>query len=208
MEEKIIIKSERTNILIPVIILVVVGFVILGLYTLFDINRYTPQYERLAALNYDWFDYSSALDMAVHQDGGFLIALAIPVIFIIIAIIYYRAHSKIELTVTDKRVYGRATFGKRVDLPLDSISAVGTKSKKGIAVTTASGAIKFNSIRNRDAIHAAISNLLIERQSKPTAAAANAPSNADELKKYKDLLDSGVISQEEFDAKKEQLLGL
>ena len=34
------------------------------------------------------------------------------------------------------------------------------------------------------------------------------PSNADELKKYKDLLDSGIITQEEFDAKKKQLLGL
>ena len=33
-------------------------------------------------------------------------------------------------------------------------------------------------------------------------------SNADELKKYKDLLDSGVITQEEFDTKKKQLLGL
>ena len=33
-------------------------------------------------------------------------------------------------------------------------------------------------------------------------------SSADELKKYKDLLDSGVINQEEFDAKKKQLLGL
>lgn len=33
-------------------------------------------------------------------------------------------------------------------------------------------------------------------------------SSADELKKYKELLDSGVISQEEFDAKKKQLLGL
>ena len=32
--------------------------------------------------------------------------------------------------------------------------------------------------------------------------------NADELKKYKELLDSGVITQEEFDAKKKQLLGL
>ncbi len=31
---------------------------------------------------------------------------------------------------------------------------------------------------------------------------------AEELKKYKELLDSGVISQEEFDAKKKQLLGL
>ena len=32
--------------------------------------------------------------------------------------------------------------------------------------------------------------------------------SADELKKYKELLDSGVISQEEFDAKKKQILGL
>lgn len=31
---------------------------------------------------------------------------------------------------------------------------------------------------------------------------------ADELKKYRELLDSGVITQEEFDAKKKQLLGL
>ena len=29
-----------------------------------------------------------------------------------------------------------------------------------------------------------------------------------ELQKYKQLLDSGVITQEEFDAKKKQLLGL
>lgn len=40
-----------------------------------------------------------------------------------------------------------------------------------------------------------------------------APNNSgldavEEMKKYKDLLDSGAISQEEFDAKKKQLLGL
>ena len=33
-------------------------------------------------------------------------------------------------------------------------------------------------------------------------------SSADELKKFKELLDSGIISQEEFDEKKKQLLGL
>lgn len=35
-----------------------------------------------------------------------------------------------------------------------------------------------------------------------------AVSNADELKKFKELLDMGIITQEEFDAKKKQLLGL
>ena len=35
-----------------------------------------------------------------------------------------------------------------------------------------------------------------------------APSSADELLKFKQLFDAGVITQEEFDAKKKQLLGL
>ena len=43
--------------------------------------------------------------------------------------------------------------------------------------------------------------------------AKNAPtiqahSPAEELKKFKDLLDAGVITAEEFEAKKKQLLGL
>ena len=33
-------------------------------------------------------------------------------------------------------------------------------------------------------------------------------SSAEEIKKFKELLDSGIITQEEFDAKKKQLLGL
>ena len=36
----------------------------------------------------------------------------------------------------------------------------------------------------------------------------NSLSSADELKKFKELLDMGVITQEEFDAKKKQLLNL
>lgn len=39
--------------------------------------------------------------------------------------------------------------------------------------------------------------------------APSAPlSGADEIRKYKALLDDGIISQEEFEAKKHQLLGL
>ena len=36
----------------------------------------------------------------------------------------------------------------------------------------------------------------------------NGVSGADEITKYKKLYDDGVITQEEFEAKKEQLLGL
>ena len=35
-----------------------------------------------------------------------------------------------------------------------------------------------------------------------------ATSAADELKKFKELLDTGIITQEEFDSKKKELLGI
>ena len=43
--------------------------------------------------------------------------------------------------------------------------------------------------------------------SNPTAS-NDAIGGADKLKMYKELLDSGTITQEEFDAKKKQILGL
>lgn len=134
---------------------------------------------------------------------------------ILISRFVWYAYGKSELTVTDKRVYGKAMFGKRVDIPLDSISAVGTSSLlKGVSVSSSSGRLVFTGIENKDEIHQAISELLLERQAKNKSNQQTivkqevSQSNADELKKYKDLLDSGIISQDEFDAKKKQLLNL
>ena len=45
-------------------------------------------------------------------------------------------------------------------------------------------------------------------QEKPQAAAPAAPSAADELLKFKQLLDMGAITEAEYNAKKAQLLGL
>lgn len=45
-------------------------------------------------------------------------------------------------------------------------------------------------------------------QLKTPTPAAPATSPVDESKRYKELLDTGILTQEEFDAKKKQLLGL
>ena len=147
----------------------------------------------------------------VKSDGALPFVWLVVPVFALIAFLLYKGWSKIELTVSDKRVYGCAAFGKRVDLPLDSISAVGTSAFNGIAITTASGAIKFSMMENCEEIHSAVSKLLVERQGKSvstTIKQEGPQSNADELKKYKELLDNGVITQEELDNKKKQLLGL
>lgn len=115
---------------------------------------------------------------------------------------------RVELTVTNKRIYGKGAFGKRVDLPIDSISAIGTSILWGIDIGTSSGRIHFKFVENNDKIHSVLSKLLLERQQEKTLSNIQTASSADELKKFKELLDSGAITQEEFNLKKKQILGL
>lgn len=113
------------------------------------------------------------------------------------------------ITVTNKRVYGVTKWSKRVDLPLNQISAVGTSSLKGIAVGTSSGKIVFKAIENYIDVHKEITGLLATKQDASVVQAVKPESNnMEDLKKFKELLDMGVITQEEFDAKKKQMLGL
>jgi len=152
------------------------------------------------------FTFVPGLPTAFALDMGLLLT-------IVGAIIYFSL-SRIAITVTDKRVYGNTTWGKRVDLPLDSISAVSLSALKGVAVATSSGRIVFKGIENYKEVHQTISDLLIDRQNNritstlATITQEIPQSNADELAKYKELLDKDIITKEEFDAKKKQLLGL
>ena len=133
---------------------------------------------------------------------------------IIIAIVLLVYISNCTIIVTETRVYGRAAFGKRVDLPMDSVSAIATISVfGGVAVATSSGRIRFIGLANANGIYATISDLLIKRQNKTSQAVTEIKqeiqqSSADELKKFKELFDQGTITKEEFEAKKKQLLGL
>lgn len=216
MEEKIIIKSERKDVRPFCIGLVIASAIFFVIYYIMRYKKYVAHMKYMFEKYGEKYAYTfgEALARPFRADGAMIFILLIVPVVAVIAYFLYKGWSQIELTVSDKRVYGTAAFGKRVDLPFDSISAVGTSAFNGIAITTASGAIKFVMIKNRDEIHSAVSKLLVERQSKEKPVATTTikqeipQSNADELKKYKELLDSGVISQEEFDAKKKQLLGL
>ena len=149
--------------------------------------------------------------IATGDAEGFLGILIAAVVFLLGKFFAFLLNSS-ELVVTDKRVYGKTAFGKRVDLPLDSISAVSTGIFKRISVATSAGQIHFYELQNREEVHSCINKLLIQRQNAQKPAAIHVDnitkSDADELKKFKELADSGIITQEEFDAKKKQLLGL
>lgn len=53
-----------------------------------------------------------------------------------------------------------------------------------------------------------INSLISSFNQQPLGTSNNALDPIEQIKRYKDLADTGVISQEEFDAKKKQLLGL
>jgi hypothetical protein len=210
MDEKVIIQSKISNVKLIRNIIWIIGAIVSILVPIWYAESRRFQYERFDNYIYDMGEY---LEEVFSRYGILFFAIAV-VVTLIIGFVFYHATNKITLTITDKRVYGTALFGKRVDLPFDMISAVGTSIFKGIAVATSSGTIKFAFMENRDSLHDEISKQLVIRQSQnsnkgDTVIKQEIPqSNADELKKYKDLLDMGVITQEEFDAKKKQLLGL
>lgn len=198
MNEKTLIKSTKALsgkgvLLIGLIASLVIGYIV---QHLIEGHAFLGMWSGGIEFFESWFTY-------------YLELCCIP--FALFLIVFWMINA-CEITITDKRVYGKAAFGKRVDLPLDSISAVGTGIFKGLAVATSSGKIKFYMLDNRDELHSEISKLLVERQQKHeevTTIRQEIPqSNADELVKYKDLMDKGIITQEEFDAKKKQLLGL
>lgn len=204
MKEQILIKSQKGNVKKIALIITTILSVLLIFMFIYRIIQLKEW--QLKEIQYFGNSYSN------YTSDSYIIAFVIAFIIIwIIAIIFITAFSKTELFVTDSRVYGITVFNKRIDLPIDMITAVGTGFFNTITISTASGLIKFSYLKNRDNIHECINGLLMNRQKKEnnsqTTIKQEIPlSNADELKKYKELLDMGVITQEEFNAKKRQLL--
>ena len=164
--------------------------------------------------------YRSVFDFYVEEffinayGNAYCYCIIAAVVFAVAALITFLLF-RCELVVTDRRVYGKAAFGKRIDLPMGKISSIGLGANlfSSIAVATSSGKLQFYLLENREEVYQTISDEIAKAEPIPVAAApktdsAPAVSAADELKKYKELLDTGVITQEEFDAKKKQLLGL
>ena len=166
---------------------VVASFIVAASFTT---SSYTPL---------EWIIRHFGLYVWFYFGAGIFVGIGIWLLFVL----------KPELTVTDTRVYGKIGSIKKIDLPINQISAIGTGIFSSVAIATSSGSIRFWGIINRDEITNAISQLLAANQKNTVSQTTIIESDsADELKKYKDLFDQGIISQEEFEAKKKQLLGL
>lgn len=98
------------------------------------------------------------------QGYGELFFLIAPAVCFIIALIIFLMMRNCQFVITDKRIYGRATFGKQISLPLDKVSTVTTNFLKCLTVCTSSGKISFWLITNGDEAWQIINKLIIDRQ--------------------------------------------
>lgn len=118
-------------------------------------------------------------------------------------------NQKIEVTQDNIKLTYKKSSKKSAVIPIEKISGAEYFEKyNGINIYTASEQIRFENILNAKEIVDVINDLIDKRKTNSATTVVNTSDNADQLVKYKQLLESGVISQEEFDAKKKQLLGL
>lgn len=183
MDEKILIQSERYNTKKLMFIFTIIGILLIFIFYISLIIDYDENYSLVSILLFTL---------------GYLI--------IIIGVFIHKLLSTYKLTVTNRRVYGVVKFRKRVDLPMDSISSVSiTPWSKGCSISTSSGNINFLGMKNYQNIYECLNRLLIERQEKK-ANQNHYSDAAEEIIKYKKLLDEGILTKEEFENKKKDIL--
>lgn len=135
------------------------------------------------------------------------------VVALIVGIIVKFNTEKCEITVTNEAISGKLPHGKEVQIPVNQITAINRSSFNGISITSIGNVSNFHCIENREEVMKAIAYLLANpQQNTQPVQNESAPvgngSEVEQLKRLKDLLDAGVLTQEEFDAKKKQVLGL
>lgn len=224
--EKVLITNKRYNaakfLFIWMTIVVVFFAIESGILFASFYNKYSDNFPVWiygdVAKNYAIEDFFTSIKWIDYPGRSLFYPLVFWSFLAIAGIFIFTQIRNSEITVTDKRIYGKILWNKQVDLPLASITSISTlQISKGIAVATPSGKISFRFVKNRQDIYQVLNNLIFQRQQEnattdmpsPTAPISDPPADvADQLIKFKKLLDSGIITQEEFDAKKKQLLGL
>lgn len=150
----------------------------------------------------NFFDYTDILDCDIYENGG--------------STSKGRAGSALvggALLGVTGAVIGASRGKKQIGM-CNTMSVQITVNNPDFPIITIpliTSQTKTDSFSYKISMQAAQNILADFKYMKSKAAPINAPtpaSSADEIKKFKDLLDSGAITQEEFDAKKKQLLGL
>jgi hypothetical protein len=120
-----------------------------------------------------------------------------------------------KLVITNKRIIGRKgiLYPRKFEVPLDKISHIDIKSGGVLIINFLGGSffggrIKFRNFRRLRQLQRAYATQLDALQNAPLPNTSPVVDPSVEIVKYKKLLDDGAITEDEYNAKKNQLLGI
>ena len=168
--------------------------------------------EILSKQNYDesasyYLRYTSFFEFYFAKNVLFFVIYGS--IFLVVGIlnIYYLRDKKTEIIVKKDILICKKNNGKSIQVLLKNITSAETTRLKGLKIVGNGFKYKIILVKNNEEIRNEIMKLLAESAEVTTEPKEN-DGNINELKKYKQLLDDGIITQEEFDKKKAEILNL
>mgnify|MGYP004588232265 FL=1 len=138
-------------------------------------------------------------------------------IIIIVAGLFIKVNTeKCEITVTNKRIFGKPAHNKEVDIPWNQITGLHSCFFDGISIASIGNICNFYCMENHEEVMKAISYILANPQGMnvsstrrdKTSTTNSSTEKSEQLIYFKSLFDNGIITQEEFNAKKKEILGL
>lgn len=154
-----------------------------------------------------YLKYTGFFEFYFDNNIPFFIIYGILFLVIVILNIYYLIDKKTEIVVKKDILICKKKNGKSIQVLLKNITSVEIIRLKGLKVLGNGFRYKIILVKNNEEIRNEIMKLLSENAKDTTKSKEN-DANINELKKYKQLLDDGTITKEEFDKKKAELLNL
>ena len=176
------------------------GYVHYSLISIADWFKYTNFAEYLSGYYVEWGGGVESIVVLIYVLSLLWICCFIASIVFTILV---KREAKKELIVNKDSVLCKVNPKKSKQLSFDDISNV-EYGKKSLKIIGTGIKFKIRHIINAESIKSII---LDKKKEFPYKIEDTRISAVDELKNYKELLDNDIISKEEFDAKKKQILG-
>ncbi len=164
-------------------------------------------FDRYSSFNIaNWFKYTNIAEyfFGCYSKNVLPICCYIVLLIAIVFTISVNNEEKKELIIYDSYVLCKINSKESKQLFFEDITNIGIE-KNTLKIAGVGVEFRISNLTNAESMK----DVIIEKKkSVQDKLDSSNISNADELKKYKELWDNGVISKEEFDAKKRQLLGL
>ena len=153
----------------------------------------------MTTLGYDcyygsgYLEYTGFWDYTTHNTMTSFYLWGVLAVLALAATVWYAADSRKAMIIDGDRVICRNGKKTAKEFLLKDVTSVSKASLKGLAVRGSGIHYQIHLLANGEELKTAITDGMAAAPAEPAAAGAG---SADELKKFKDLIDSGVITQE------------